>query len=98
MKKQKVEFFTIQDVGGKDKCPHYVINTDSGRKQSSRQDNCPPCHVLRYSSLQFQDKMVHTRLHVTQRGNNEVIQLLKSLAELRGKEDITILKHKDLLP
>ena len=41
--------------------------------------------------------MVHTRLHVNQRGNNEVTQLLKSLAELRGKEDITILKHKHLL-
>ena len=97
MKKQKVEFFTTEDVGRKDKCPHNVINTDCRRKQSSRQDNCPPCHVLRYSSLQFQDKMVHTRLHVNQRGNNEVTQLLKSLAELRGKEDITILKHKHLL-
>ena len=40
--------------------------------------------------------MVHTRLHVNQRDNNEVTQLLKSLAELRGKEDITILKLTSL--
>ena len=73
----KGRIFHNTGCGRERQISHNVINTDCRSKQSSRQDNCPPCHVLRYSSLQFQNKMVHTRLHVTQHGNNEVIQLLK---------------------